>query len=623
MRDVAVDTETTGLRWDLGDAPFLVQVADDLKPNGIHAYVGPAYTRKNKAVTDAAWAMVKAAERIVGHNLQFDVHMMRTLGSKWDFNDKLLLDTQTLAQIVYPQRRIAKEEDGRGYHLKDLSQQLVDPNAKDGEDELIKLAKQAGFRLKANPGTEGYIESSYYELWKTAAGREPMEFYAREDVRLTRLLLQHLESKLTDATAEGGPGTRNVWELEQRVLPVVISAEAKGIAINADAATPLRAEYVKTAAKLGRRLDKALGDGWQDNNEQLAERLLRAGVPLTETTDSGQLATNKWALEALKDDHPIIADLFDYRQATKFVTTYLDHFIDRDILHPNFKPIGTWTGRMAALQPNMQNVPVRAGTAIRALFVPRPGHALVAIDYEQIEFRLLCYYLNDRRMIELMESGHDPFAQLAADVYGGSPEEYVKGAPKEAQRTICKNTTYAVIYGAGPEKIAKMLGWAMDGVYTANDWVVQQGYKAEGEPRSRAAYRLRAQLKSALVGYTQLAGPKGRIFQKVGRVGAVDTILGRHQWLGYDKGYKGLSGLIQGGAADIFKLGLINAVEAVKPLGAYPLLFIHDEVVFEAPLGVEKEVERVASEALTGAYPLRPLLQVESHIAYNNWGEAK
>jgi hypothetical protein len=158
------------------------------------------------------------------------------------------------------------------------------------------------------------------------------------------------------------------------------------------------------------------------------------------------------------------------------------------------------------------------------------------------------------------------------------------------------------------------LGWKPDSVYQPNDWVVRQGYKEAGDPRSKAAEQLIKRLKAALEGYDFLAGYHGRITEKVERTGAVDTILGRHQWLGYDGGYKGLSGLIQGGAADIFKLGLIDSVDAVRPLGAYPLLFIHDEVLFETPIGTEKEVERVASDALVSAYPLRPHLAVESSV---------
>lgn len=619
MNDLALDTETTGFAWWDGDRPFLYQWADSEHPEGLHVHLGPAKASKRRSGAEtitAAKAALKRADRLVGANLPFDVHHVDA-NEEWGLlaSGKPLVDIQTLARITHPERRIATAEEGRGYKLKDLAHDYFDPTAKDAEEELERLAESHGFMLHAKKGSPHYVDAAYYELWKYEP--EAVEFYANEDARLTLGTLHNLEKELNDST-------KNIWELEQKVLPVILGAEAKGIRVDGEAVKPLRDHYLSESERLHAELDKQLQSGWDENNDNLADALLAAGVPLTERTEKDdKLATNKWALERLTDDYPVVQTIFDYREASKFVSTYLDHFLDRTILHPTFNPIGTWTGRMSGTQPNMQNVPVRAGKAIRALFLPRPGYAFVGIDYEQIEFRLLCYYLNKRPMIELMEAGHDPFAQLAADVFGGSPSEYVKGAPKEDKRTICKNTTYAVIYGAGGMKVARMLGMKPDSVYTESDWVVQRGHKLPGDPRSKQAEQLIKRLKGALEGFSELAGYRGRIRAKVERTGAVDTILGRHQWLGYDKGFKGLSGLIQGGAADIFKLGLCDAVEAVKSLGAYPLLFIHDEVLFEVPLGAEREVERIASEALVGAYPLRPRLQVESHIAYKNWGETK
>lgn len=632
MNDVYFDTETTGFLWStaLGNptTPFLVQWANTAFPNGQHAHLGPAKPKGMKATekrenADRAYQVLRNADRLIGHNLPFDVHMIDE-GQGWGLLDSgiPLLDTQVLARIVMPERRIQTEEQGRGYKLKDLSQ-LWDPNAQDSEAILEDLATSHGFSLKAKPGSPNFVEASYLKLWQLEP--DAMEFYAREDTRLTMGTHKYLENRLTE-------NTKRIWELEQKVMPIMIGAEARGIRVDAAKVAPLRQHYVSESERLHAELDSQLQDGWDENNDNLAEALLVAGVPLTERTEKDEkLATNKWALEKLVDDYPIVQTLFNFREASKFVSTYLDHFMDRDFIHPTFNQIGTWTGRMSATQPNMQNVPIRAGKAIRELFLPRPGFAFVGIDYEQIEFRLLCYYLNKRPMVDLMEAGHDPFAQLAADVFGGDPSEYVKGAPKEDQRTVCKNTTYAVIYGAGGLKVARMLGWKPDSTYTETDWVVRQGHKNAGEPRSKAAEQLIKRLKGALVGYgvPPYKGPgtgsglMGRVHDKVNASGSVDTLLGRHQWLGYEGGYKGLSGLIQGGAADIFKVGLVDAVESVKHLGAYPLLFIHDEILFEVPLGAEQEVERIASKSLVEAYPLRPKLQVESHIAYNNWGETK
>jgi DNA polymerase I-like protein with 3'-5' exonuclease and polymerase domains len=130
------------------------------------------------------------------------------------------------------------------------------------------------------------------------------------------------------------------------------------------------------------------------------------------------------------------------------------------------------------------------------------------------------------------------------------------------------------------------------------------------------------QIKSELHGYYHLT--RDKIEPKVARTGAVDTIMGRHQWLGYDGAWKALSGLVQGGAADIFKMAVIAATVAVEPYGAYPVLFIHDEILFESPIENAERVLEVAREAMENVIPgFRPRLATEGHIALNNWGEAK
>jgi len=105
--------------------------------------------------------------------------------------------------------------------------------------------------------------------------------------------------------------------------------------------------------------------------------------------------------------------------------------------------------------------------------------------------------------------------------------------------------------------------------------------------------------------------------------GYVNTILGRRQHVGEDGAWKGLSALIQGGAADLFKNALVDATEAAADLKAYPLLFIHDEIVFEAPIENATMVLQRAGEAMKNSYDLVPALDVEGAIGYRNWGECK
>lgn len=640
MTDVTFDTETTGLdMWYPGGGldgaparPFMIQVADDITTDGAYGLLGPAADFDRRA-TASAWASgaefmrgwMAGAGRRVAHNLSFDVHQLSE-GPGWDLLAMgPVADTDHLARIVWPERRFGDERDEsrstHGYKLKNLAKDYVDPDAKDGEEALEELAKKHGFHLKAKPGTKYYRPAAYYLLWTLEP--EAMEFYAREDVRLTLGLLRTGEAKLT-------PGTRRIWELEQAVTPIVIGAERKGICIDLEAAAPLRARFEQERDDAWLTLDQTLGTGWDENNEVLAESLLKHGVPLTEKTASGeQIATNQKALQGFVDEHPIVQQLFDYRLKERFVTTYLDH-MTHEVVHPNFWQIGAWTGRMSGSNPNMQNVPTHVGNELRELYVPREGMAFVAIDFEQIELRMLAYYLHDREIQDRVENT-DFFAWVASEVNGGATEDYHKGTAGGPERQVCKNATYAIVYGVGGLKLGRMLGWPADAVYGPDDFVVKKGYKKAGEPRCLRAERLSKQIKSILKGYGTPAyrgpgsgsGLLGRISDQVEETGAVNTILGRRQWLGKDGAWKGMSALIQGGAADLFKNALLAAVDAVEQYDAYPLLFIHDEIVFEAPTDAAELVLRDARIAMDGSYDLIPALATEGAIGYKNWGECK
>jgi hypothetical protein len=376
MRDVTFDTETTGLHPYEGDWPFLVQVANDANPDGVFGVLGEARNhpvaaggRPDARVTSYLKALVNKGDRLVGHNAPFDHHHLTNVGWKLKLP---IADTRELWQIVAPERRFGPKsgtdafgnyvEDGlNGYHLKDLAVTNFDPHAKDGEAELERLAQEHGFSLKARPDQKGYMPSAYYVLWQLEP--DAMEFYAREDVRLTRGILKVGESKLTDEHPDEfgrmhPGGTRQAWELEQKLLPVIIDAEQHGIRVDGEKAVPLRQQYSLAAEQAKDQLDHELGDEWSQNNDALAEALVKVGVPLRETTDNGHLAVNAKALGAFEDDYPIIKTLFEYRQADKFVHTYLDHLVGREVIHPTFSPMGAWTSRMSGREPNMQNIPV-------------------------------------------------------------------------------------------------------------------------------------------------------------------------------------------------------------------------------------------------------------------------
>jgi DNA polymerase-1 len=393
--------------------------------------------------------------------------------------------------------------------------------------------------------------------------------------------------------------------MERRVMPILIEAERRGIATDQDQVSKFKREFTATRNEYYEKLATQLGEqalGGEGSENALIEALLKQGIPLHERTETGQLSTSKRALQEFESSFPVISDLFEFRRLERFLSTYIGPMDGVEIIHPNFGQIGAWTGRMSCRSPNMQNWPKRAGKHVRAVLVPRPGHAFVVVDYEGIEARLLAYYLGDPVYREIAAT-RDPHAWLAAQIWGGEPSEYAKGTDKAiTHRQPAKNIMFAITYGAGRKKVAAML-------------------RDAGLPASEDdARQIISKIKASLPNYYHLT--KHRIEPKIKEHGFVNTIIGRKNPVKKDKAYVGLNALIQGSAADIMKLGLIEVKRAVEPYGATPLLVVHDEVVVEAPLGTEQDVLAATERAMTSAWELDPPLAVEGSIAYHDYSEA-
>jgi DNA polymerase I-like protein with 3'-5' exonuclease and polymerase domains len=621
---VALDTETKGLEYFEPDQQAFLTTWSDERGNDHLAH------QDDKRGMAAFVSDMRKASTLVAHNLGFDVHQLRaTSGIDLLTFGKRLVDTANLARVVLPERRSKQDDDAEaheyGYDLDALSETFLPDDQQ--KLDIKELAKKHGIKLKENGG--------YHALWQ--AEPEAFEDYARMDTRAAIELVPHLGEHLTDKLCP-------TWELERELQPHLIRAEARGVAVDQERVAPLKARYLAQRDEAYAKLTTLLGDDViaapddpdaTDNHEALAEALIAVGVPLYKTTKSGdQLATNKFALQEFAAEHPVIQVLSDYRQASKFLATYIGPMDGRDEVHPSFWQIGAWTGRMSCSRPNMQNLPVRGegSSELRAMFVPRPGHVFVVSDYDQIELRLLAYYLNSDEFKAKIARGDDVFSELAAylaptlgygEEFGTDPAAYRKGEPGQAKRVDAKNTTYAITYGAGGGRISDMLGLPTGPPLTAGAWTVQRGYQKEGDPSHAAARKVIAQVKSWLPGYEALAGRRGRTYRKIETEGFVSTINGRKQVVGKDKAYVGLNALIQGSAADIFKQGIINTAEATAHLGALPVLFVHDEIITECPAEHAEECLRLQDAAMEAAWDLDPALSVSGTIAHHNYSEAK
>lgn len=583
MNVVAFDTETKGLRWwDPNEQAFLLTWADER--GEYHADLSdPAQVRM-------ALDAMAAADVIVAHNLSFDIHQVReTLGVDL-LEGKVAHDTDLMSRVLHPEGQRKGERGGHG--LKNLAKVFLSEDAGDPEEAIKEMAKAIGLRTIKQTG-------AYFEVWR--AYPEVMEKYARMDARYTFDLYQKFASSMSDLA--------KVYELERQVAPIIINAERVGIKTDQAKVQEFKQRFTAEQHALQGRLTTALGNvrGLDHENEYinddeiLSEALLKAGVPLHETTPTGLLCTNKFALQEFERDFPVIADLFEYRRVTRFLNTYIGPTDGQEVLHPSFMQCGAWTGRLSCRSPNMQNWPKRAGKEVRSVLVPRDGCAFVVCDYEGIEERLLAYYLNDPGYRELSAT-RDPHAWMAAQIWGGAVEDYVKGSDKElTHRGPAKNIKFAITYGAGKRRVRAML-------------------RDAGMPASEEdAAAIISKIKASLPNWWSL---NKRVKRKVETHGYVNTIYGRKNPVNKEKAYVGINALIQGSAADIMKLGLVATDAAVRPLGGVILLTVHDEVVVEVPIAHAAKALAVTTAALEGAYQLDPPLSVEGSITTTSYADA-
>lgn len=589
MSAVAFDTETCGLDWfDPEQGAFLVTWAT------AEGEWWADLSDPNSAEIGRFLAAVEAADVIVGHNLTIDIHMIReALGVDIAAMNKQLEDTDLVSRVLFPEGQSKGARGGHG--LKNLAAVYLRVDAKDPEEAIDALAKSIGYRSGIKPPRS---HKGPWFAYRDVYRAYPVELvnYAVMDARYTYDLYERWQDKAA--------GDR-VYEMERQVMPILLEAERVGIATDQARVAEFKREFTNEKHEVYDRLAHHLGEqalGGEGSEDALVQALLKQGIPLTVKTDTGKLSTAKNALQPFENEFPVIADLFEYRRLERFLNTYIGPMEGVDVVHPSFFQIGAWTGRMSCSRPNLQNWPKRAGKRVRGVLVPREGHAFVVVDYEGIEARFLAYYLGDPGYREIVAT-RDPHAWMAAQIWGGDYDDYLKDTPQElTHRQPAKNILYAICYGAGAPRVSNML-------------------RDAGLPCSLdEARKIISKIKSSLPNFYYLT--KHRVEPKIKSVGYVNTVVGRKNPVKKDRAYVGLNALIQGSAADIMKLGLINVDRVVKPLGGTPLLVVHDEVVVEVPIVNAEECLAVTRHAMESAWDLNPPLAADGSWVTTSYADA-
>ena len=404
--------------------------------------------------------------------------------------------------------------------------------------------------------------------------------------------------------------TKLFEEIELPLCHVLADMELRGFALDKKALYDFGQILSVRIEQLQAEIWELAGEEFNISSpKQLGEILFeKLALPSGKKTKTGW-STNVDVLEGLKGKHPIIDTVLEYRQLTKLKSTYADGLLK--VIAPDgrvrtsFQMTVTATGRLSSTEPNLQNIPVRSelGAQIRKMFVSEPGKVLVDADYSQIELRLLAHISGDKTMINAFQNKEDIHTVTASQVFG-VPLDRVTSL----QRSHAKAVNFGIVYGISAFSLAQDIG------------VYQNEAKAYIEAYLSKYSGVRQYMKDVVA--------------KAKEDGYVSTLFGRKRPLPELKSSNfnirsfgervALNMPIQGTAADIIKLAMVNAFYRLKAekLNSKLILQVHDELICECPEAEAERVRQILIEEMENAFRCSVELTVDAHIG-KTWNEAK
>jgi DNA polymerase-1 len=431
--------------------------------------------------------------------------------------------------------------------------------------------------------------------------------YAAEDADITLQLYELFAPQLKKENLE-----YLFYKIEMPLMKVLAKMELNGILLDENWLKQESKDLENDLKELEIKIFELSGESFNLNSpKQLGEILFEKLKldPKARKTKTGQYATSEDILQKLSAKHDIIKYILEYRTYQKLKSTYVDALpsqidkTDRRV-HTTFSQTTAATGRLASVNPNLQNIPIRTlrGQQIRGAFVADTGNKIISADYSQIELRLIAEISGEDNMIKAFQNGEDIHISTASKLFKIPLEEVTK-----TQRSQAKTVNFGIIYGQSAFGLAEQTGLS----------------RSEAKQLIDSYYDTYPKLKNFMANQ----------IQKARELGYVETILGRRRHLkdinsnnftvrGHAE-RNAINAPIQGSAADIIKIAMIKIDEQIsaRNLKTKMLLQVHDELVFESP---ETEVETASALIKTemeSAIKTQVPLLVEIGVG-NNWLEA-
>ena len=395
-------------------------------------------------------------------------------------------------------------------------------------------------------------------------------------------------------------------EIELPLVPVLYDMEKCGFRVDRNALDVLSEKYSSELNVVRDKIFALAGHEFNVNSpKQLSEVLFDELKLPTEKKRS----TGADVLSELEDLHPIISEILRYRLLSKLLSTYLiamKSMIDKKgRIHTVFNQALTTTGRLSSSEPNLQNIPVREaeGREIRSAFIPSEGNILISADYSQIELRLLADFSGDEGLIDSFLRGEDIHAATAAKIFG-----VAEGEVTSKMRRDAKAVNFGIIYGISDFGLSKNVGCS---VKEAHDFIAKY---LDTYPK----------IRDFMKGSVDYAKEHGYVTTKMGRIRALPEINSSNYNVRSFGERAALNMPLQGTAADIIKLAMINVYDALKKqnLSAKIILQVHDELILDCPIEEKDAVSELLHREMENVLPMKVPLSVNVSSGMT-WKEAK
>ncbi|MDM1754954.1 DNA polymerase I [Acinetobacter towneri] len=571
----AFDTETTSLDYRVAKIVGF-SVAFDAKDAYYvplaHDYEGaPQQLNRDQILAQIKPILENNAVEKIGHHLKYDAHVLENHGihlQGWYFDT--MLASYVLNSVA---TRHGMDDVARLYlsHLTTSYEQIAGKGVKQKTFNQIEI--------------------------ETAA------HYAAEDAHVTYRLYEVLSEKL-----QKYPELVNILHnIEMPVARVLTSMEENGIQLDLNFLDQLGVDFSQTMQDLENQIVELAGENFNVSSpKQVGEILFdKLGLKGGKKTATGQYSTSESVLE--KIEHPISSLILDYRGLSKLKSTYTDGLLkqannDTHRVHTSYHQALTATGRLSSTDPNLQNIPIRTeiGRQIRKAFVAPEGRVLLAADYSQIELRLMAHFSQDDALLDAFNHGQDVHRRTAAEVLGIALEDVTSD-----QRRQAKAVNFGLLYGMSEFGLIRQLGFTRE---------ESQNYIKQYFQRYPGIYEYMQRTR-------QVALEQGFVETILGRRLYTPDISARNMMVRKAAERAAINAPLQGSAADIIKMAMIEVDKMLPQAQAKMLLQVHDELVFEVDVDAADELAPKLAEVMQSVVEISVPLVVEVGKG-NNWDEA-